>query len=547
MSGEEKKLAFIRRHFRLPTEPWDIASAAVLALAFIIISLTFRDYGYAWDEARYQNHYGRMVLDFYKTLGEDKSALYSGNLYLYGGFFDGLRELFVSALPFKPRYVRHFINAMAGFLCLAGVRYTARLAYSPAAGFWATLILVACPPFWGHIFINPKDIPFAAGYIWTVYWLIRFERSLNKPSLPVKAMLTISLAMTLGVRIGGCLLVFYMALVCALKALSVEPGKRVGILASFLSISAGAYAMMLAFWPAALLNPISIPWEAFIAANKFKYADWVLFNGKYIMSTEVPRTYLPVVFGVGLPEAMLAAVLAGLLYGVAFMWKKEWNADSGRSWGIAILLTAALFPPLWAIVVKATLYDNTRHFLFILPPLSCLAGIALAYMAGRAMRWRGFAGPAFTVIAAAALLYPVIPMARLHPYQYVYINSLGGGMPEGESRFDTDYWLTSYREAVDFAADHAEETAKKAGLPLREKMFSVVPMGCEDVLAGDMPRIFRLIPESANMDGSYVIVTERWAKMWNLAGYTEIGRIRRLGMTFTRVFANDNLLNTRSQ
>lgn len=39
-------------------------------------------------------------------------------------------------------------------------------------------------------------------------------------------------------------------------------------------------------------------------------------------------------------------------------------------------------------------------------------------------------------------------MFRLHPYEYIYYNSLVGGLPGANGKYETDYWGAGYREAV---------------------------------------------------------------------------------------------------
>ena len=42
-------------------------------------------------------------------------------------------------------------------------------------------------------------------------------------------------------------------------------------------------------------------------------------------------------------------------------------------------------------------------------------------------------------------------MTLLHPYQSIYFNRLfAGGLQGASGRFETDYWGTSYREAVEW-------------------------------------------------------------------------------------------------
>ena len=47
---------------------------------------------------------------------------------------------------------------------------------------------------------------------------------------------------------------------------------------------------------------------------------------------------------------------------------------------------------------------------------------------------------------------------KLHPFQYTYYNSFVGGTGRGRIfRFETDYWLTCYKEALEQLASFADE------------------------------------------------------------------------------------------
>jgi hypothetical protein len=90
------------------------------------------------------------------------------------------------------------------------------------------------------------------------------------------------------------------------------------------------------------------------------------------------------------------------------------------------------------------MYDGFRHFLFIAPPLFVLAGIAL----DAAFDWLKNTWVQAALVLALLLL-GIIPSVRLHPYQYTYYNQFVGGTGEAAQRFETDYWLTCYKEAVE--------------------------------------------------------------------------------------------------
>jgi hypothetical protein len=46
-----------------------------------------------------------------------------------------------------------------------------------------------------------------------------------------------------------------------------------------------------------------------------------------------------------------------------------------------------------------------------------------------------------------------VGIIRLHPYEYTYFNSLIGGTAGAFRRYETDYWLTCYKESVERLAD----------------------------------------------------------------------------------------------
>src|SRR5690606_31626363 len=46
------------------------------------------------------------------------------------------------------------------------------------------------------------------------------------------------------------------------------------------------------------------------------------------------------------------------------------------------------------------------------------------------------------------LAFGIIPIIQLHPYQYSYYNNFIGGVGGAFRQYETEYWLTCYREAV---------------------------------------------------------------------------------------------------
>jgi hypothetical protein len=90
------------------------------------------------------------------------------------------------------------------------------------------------------------------------------------------------------------------------------------------------------------------------------------------------------------------------------------------------------------------MYDGYRHFLFILPPIFIFTGFAFEKLF-EVIKTRWTIG-IFVFILLAPGIYNLI---QLHPYEYAYYNSFTGGTSGAFRTYETDYWLTCYKEAVE--------------------------------------------------------------------------------------------------
>lgn len=522
----------------------------ILIMVLALLALTsFRDYGYSWDEIYQDRGYGQAVIRFISTLGEDRSAINTHDHHLYGGTFDTLAELLVSVSPLAPRNSRHLANVLAGLAGIIGCWRLGRHLGGPLAGFWAALFLAVSAPWYGHMFINAKDIPFAAGMIWSLYLLLRLIEGFPNPPRRSRVLLGIVLGLTLGVRIGGILLLFYFG-VAALgywftnREGSSDVPKDFSRFALNMAITGGtvvlvAWVLMIACWPAALLSPVALPLEAIRAANRFQWEGIVLWNGRELFSTDLPWNYLPIAFAVQLPEVLT------LLFGLSLIWGtiqsvrgKSGKKTNANTVSVPLLLLAVVFPVGWAIAMGSTTYDNGRHFLFVLPPLACLSGLCWSSFLDWAAQRRAWAKPLMVVGMFGALLMPVVDMVSLHPYQYTYLNAFAGGMPEAAQRFDTDYWITSYREASFALIDHARKAAAASKRPFDSTGFSVAVCGPPEILDEALPSNFSLTMFDPEIRTNYLVASTRWHgdQLW--PDWQTVAEVRRKGMRYAVVKAD---------
>jgi hypothetical protein len=99
------------------------------------------------------------------------------------------------------------------------------------------------------------------------------------------------------------------------------------------------------------------------------------------------------------------------------------------------------------VALRPAMYNGIRHFVFVLPPLAVLAGLAGAFLVNAAaQRWR-YAPLAGVLLLLAGVGGAAAEMARLHPYEYTYFNRLAGGVAGARDRYMLDYWGLSLKQA----------------------------------------------------------------------------------------------------
>jgi hypothetical protein len=114
-----------------------------------------------------------------------------------------------------------------------------------------------------------------------------------------------------------------------------------------------------------------------------------------------------------------------------------------------MIALTAIFPVACEVISRGPAFTGLRHFLFVLPPLAVLAGVGVdATLTALARHQRGLARATMVAMAALYVGYASI-LVRLHPYEYVFYNTLVGGLEGASRRYDTDYWVNSMPEMVD--------------------------------------------------------------------------------------------------
>ncbi|GMQ83256.1 MAG: hypothetical protein BMS9Abin05_2750 [Rhodothermia bacterium] len=258
---------------------------------------------------------------------------------------------------------------------------------------------------------------------------------------------TIAAGVTLGlaasIRPVGPLAGFLISLAAAAKA---KRGSIVPLVFYWATTGFVAYAT----WPYLWGAPLRRYWETITGMSEVGIAAPILFRGAVHWSAELPRYYIPYILGAQLTIPALLLGIAGLILAVHQILRrsKDWQEKF-------LVILWVLIPLIIAMASVTYFYDNARHYLFILPPLFLLAALVIDKLL------RHLKSKAIAALAIAIILLPgVISIVRLHPYEYVYYNELVGGVNRAYRNYELDYWVTSYREAIELVNEIAPPDAK---------------------------------------------------------------------------------------
>jgi Dolichyl-phosphate-mannose-protein mannosyltransferase len=454
----------------IPAARWlDTLAVGVLALTAAVALATFRDYGLGWDDYTH-SQYGGMLVSLYGTGFADKSALSFVNLYMYGGGFDIIATLAAKVLPFGLFETRRLVGAVIGLIGLFFTWRLGRRVGGPFAGLIAVALLAACPLYYGHMFINAKDGPFAAVMMVALLGLVRAFEEYPRPTAPTLALCGVGMGLAIGARILGGFAVLEAVLPLpllfairsrgqGLKPAATECGS---FLLPFVPAVILAYLVMGLVWPWSAVSPLNPFHAAEYFSNVFEKPWRELFDGQLIPVDNMPRSYVPTLFAAQVPELMLALGLCGL--GGAFIGAltgaDRSAATVGRRAALFSIALAVTLPILLTVAARPVMYNGIRHFVFVLPPLAVLGGLAAAWIAERLRAYGNTAIAAGALALIAGIASPVTDMVRLHPYEYTDYNHLVGGVRGAQQEFMLDYWGLSFTQAsrklLSYVAAHHE-------------------------------------------------------------------------------------------
>lgn len=428
-----------------------------LSLGLLILP----DYGMSWDEAAQRNHgivafdYINEILDLGFEKQRPQSNLMRHSARHYGLWFPlfgyGLENLLGLSDDFRGRFLmRHilvfllFWTATIFFYKLLKNRFA-----SWKLALFGTLMLILSPRIFAHSFFNPKDIVLLSCYLISTYTLIRF---FQKRTIRYAIFHAIACAFVINSRIPGIIIP-----AATIALILIDFGQQ-KFSQKFISAYKFSLPTFLVFTtlltillnPALWKKPTHQLTETFQSMSKFDWSSHLLFNGKFILGTELPWYYVPTWIGISTPILYLIMFLIGTFFIFknrikAFRDFKIWHNE--KDFTDVVLFSLLALPILAVILKKSTLYDGWRQMYFVYP---CLIGIATLGINELLKTFKNsnfrLGRNLFLGILILGVSQVGFRMIKHHPFQYVYFNALAGD--NLLEKYDRDYWGLSYRQGI---------------------------------------------------------------------------------------------------
>lgn len=380
----------------------------------------------------------------------------------------------------------HAVNLFfAGALLIALFSFCRRHFGLPAATV-AVGLLFGSPRLVAHMMANIKDFPVMAMFGVTA---LVFFRALETGSRRGLGVMGILLGLTLATKANALFFPLIPALTLILGGVPEAWRGRARQLWIGLPVAGlASLGVTFAAWPYLW----SSPWEKIRLHLEFLLSRKAATNELSVASPWEALAFTT-------PPMFLLATGLGLVLSILYFTR----ADQERRRPI-------LFLWIWIgavlsrfLIPQAVNYDGVRHFMEVFPAFAALAGFGAGRLgellsAGRLRGRRRW----IQAMTALCLIAPgAWQVARSHPFQLAYWNSLTGGLAgareQGRAQA-SDYWGLSYRLGMEWLNANAEPGSYLA-VPIVEHAARLV---APERLRPDLPILPLTTPFSPHIEGS---------------------------------------------
>lgn len=455
-----------------------------IVLGFIMVFLSF-DYGPLEDAKIHQDH-GARILNYFKGLDEiaalnpidDQGSYYDVNKNIdseyhgmngFGGFFDLLSSFLHQFFGFIGVYeFKNFLNSIFGFLLFLFCGLLGKELGGWKVGLLTLLFVALTPVMFGYSMNNPKDIPAAAFYMFSLFHIIKLLKEFPKITLKRSFFLIFNISLLINIRLIGLIAIGYVLLAVLLWWLleNYKSNFKKIILKDTLLLagkSAGvcvlAYLGVSVFWPYAQTNPITVPVEILFKMSEFRgFENLQIFEGNWQSSFNVPWDFaIKNLFVITMPlHAFIGFFLIPLLF------YKNTNKNILH---ISIVLFTTVFPMLLIIFGKPNSHDGSRQFMFLVLPIVVLSALSWSRLI-QLIKIKNVTLAIYGVLFLL-LLQPLRFMIQYHPMQALYFSPIIGGVGGAYGNYEIDYYGVAIKPALNWL----EKNVGDKNNPPRVRMY----------------------------------------------------------------------------
>ncbi|MGB0391525.1 MAG: tetratricopeptide repeat protein [Salibacteraceae bacterium] len=437
----------------------------LLALMLAVIIPISWNSGISGDE-EIQYNYGKAIVNWFMNFGEitpENEMVMDGTnvIHAYSSSFDFFTAAFNELFGIEKEYeVRHVFNGISGWLLILFTGLVAQQVMGWRAAVITIFILFFSPRLLGHAWNNPKDIPFAFTYIFGFYFILKYTFNIRNMTWKLQLLTALAIGSSIGIRIGGLILVGYLFLFVGLYYLFTSGGLKnafnkegmghiKNIVISTIVVALGAYVIGIMFWPYALDNPIENPMKALGEMSDFASKAGIrqLYKGDIVWSDHLPPYYTLHYIFMTTP----VAVMLGVLLFFAFLRKKV-NSNT-LFWKFALFFAFA-FPIFYIFYKDSMVYSGWRHTLFTYPTLAVCAAIGFEFLIRQFKN--GKVQVALLCAIPVLLIHPISHTIKNSPFQYIYFNEIIGGVDNTVGEYENDYYYHSSKEAYDWLLQNVD-------------------------------------------------------------------------------------------
>ena len=459
----------------------------VLFIFFLLslILLTYRDYGIAWDEKVFFNggkYYTKQLLHFLNIKTNLDTTWYEANIVPYpyhemnhGFVFDIAVFLIGSFFPRFNFEVLHLIRALFAIPIFYLTYWMVKKLLNQWYAALTFIFLILFPRFYPDIFYNAVDIPTVLIFTVAIAYFLYYSET-KKTVLK-----SILFGLILGVMMNQRLLLFYIPILNFIFLFFLQKKNlKMFLLHQFLIFNFSLLTLHLTH-PYLLAHPISGLFDILRSARQYPWNAAVLFDGQWFQAgvNPLPWYYLPKSMLITIPPVTLLLFFLGTIGIVTTLFRPRHSgnhqsrpkdnpplAETIDNWQLTYIVSVFFLPFILVFLLKPTLYDSWRHFMFLTIPMIIIAIYGLQWtVEGGGLRVEKNLSSTFylrnllstfyhlpslliILLLILSLSSTAYQMFRLHPYEYLYYNSLVGGLKGAYGKYETDYWGLGYKEAV---------------------------------------------------------------------------------------------------